>query len=87
MPISLKPDFYVPAPLEATYQMTSSEFFPAPMKKAPHANREGEAPSEPAEAIAAQQELRPPKKTSPSQGKRNGRRILRRRLEPLVDKQ
>ena len=33
MPIFLKPDFYVPAPLEATYQTTWDEFFPAPMKR------------------------------------------------------
>jgi hypothetical protein len=32
MPIFLKPDFYVPAPLEATYQETWDEFFPAPLK-------------------------------------------------------
>jgi hypothetical protein len=33
MPIFLKPDFYVPALLEATYQTTWDEFFPAPMKR------------------------------------------------------
>jgi hypothetical protein len=32
MPIFLKPDFYVPAPLEATYDTTWSHF-PAPMKR------------------------------------------------------
>ena len=33
MPIFLKPDFYVPAPLEQTYRTTWDEFFPAPMKR------------------------------------------------------
>ncbi len=33
MPIFLKPDFYVPAPLEATYRTTWEDFFPAPMKR------------------------------------------------------
>ena len=33
MPIFLKPDFYVPAPLEETYRTTWNEFFPAPMKR------------------------------------------------------
>jgi hypothetical protein len=33
MPIFLKPDFYVPAPLDVTYQTTWDEFFPAPMKR------------------------------------------------------
>jgi hypothetical protein len=33
MPIFLKPDCYVPAPLEATYQTTWDDFFPAPMKR------------------------------------------------------
>jgi hypothetical protein len=33
MPIFLKPDFYVPAPLEATYWATWDDFFPAPMKR------------------------------------------------------
>jgi hypothetical protein len=33
MPIFLKPDFYVPGPLEATYTTTWEDFFPAPMKK------------------------------------------------------
>jgi hypothetical protein len=32
MPLFLKPGFYVPAPLEATYQETWSRF-PAPMKR------------------------------------------------------
>ncbi len=32
MPLFLKPDFYVPAPLEATYQETWNDFFPAPLK-------------------------------------------------------
>jgi len=32
MPIFLKPDFYVPAPLEATYQSSWSRF-PAAMKR------------------------------------------------------
>ncbi len=32
MPLFLKPEFYVPAPLEATYQSTWSRF-PAPMKR------------------------------------------------------
>jgi Protein of unknown function (DUF4058) len=32
MPIFLKPDFYVPAPLEETYRTTWDDFFPAPMK-------------------------------------------------------
>ncbi len=32
MPIFLKPDFYVPAPLETTYETTWSHF-PAPMKR------------------------------------------------------
>jgi Protein of unknown function (DUF4058) len=33
MPIFLKPDFYVPAPLEETYRITWDDFFPAPMKR------------------------------------------------------
>jgi Protein of unknown function (DUF4058) len=33
MPIFLKPEFYVPAPLENTYRTTWDEFFPAPMKR------------------------------------------------------
>ena len=33
MPIFLKPDFYVPAPLDVTYQTTWHEFFPAAMKR------------------------------------------------------
>jgi Protein of unknown function (DUF4058) len=33
MPIFLKPEFYVPAPLENTYRTTWVEFFPAPMKR------------------------------------------------------
>ena len=33
MPIFLKPDFYVPAPLEETYWTTWNDFFPAPMKR------------------------------------------------------
>jgi hypothetical protein len=33
MPIFLKPDFYVPAPLEESYQTTWDDFFPAPMKR------------------------------------------------------
>jgi Protein of unknown function (DUF4058) len=33
MPIFLKPDFYVPAPLEETYRTTWVDFFPAPMKR------------------------------------------------------
>ena len=33
MPIFLKPEFYVPAPLEATYRTTWEEFFPTPMKR------------------------------------------------------
>jgi hypothetical protein len=32
MPLFLKPEFYVPAPLEATYQ-SSWSFFPAPLKR------------------------------------------------------
>jgi hypothetical protein len=32
MPIFLKPDVYVRAPLEATYQTTWDDFFPAPLK-------------------------------------------------------
>ena len=32
MPIFLKPDFYVPAPLEGSYRITWDDFFPAPMK-------------------------------------------------------
>jgi hypothetical protein len=32
MPLFLKPDFYVPAPLEASYELTWSDF-PAPMKR------------------------------------------------------
>jgi Protein of unknown function (DUF4058) len=41
MPIFLKPDFYVQAPLEGTYRTTWDDFFPAPMKRlleAPNAN-------------------------------------------------
>jgi hypothetical protein len=33
MPIFLKPDFYVPAPLEESYRTTWDDFFPAPMKR------------------------------------------------------
>jgi hypothetical protein len=33
MPIFLKPEFYVLAPLEQTYRITWDEFFPAPMKR------------------------------------------------------
>ena len=33
MPIFLKPDFYVLAPLDQTYRTTWEEFFPAPMKR------------------------------------------------------
>jgi hypothetical protein len=33
MPLFLKPDFYVPVPLEATYRTTWEDFFPAPMKR------------------------------------------------------
>ncbi len=43
MPIFLKPEFYVQAPLEATYRITWDDFFPAPMKKlleAPKPNSE-----------------------------------------------
>jgi hypothetical protein len=32
MPIFLKPDLYVPAPLESSYRTTWDEFFPAPLK-------------------------------------------------------
>jgi hypothetical protein len=41
MPILLKPDFYVPAPLEESYRATWDDFFPAPMKgllEAPNAD-------------------------------------------------
>ncbi len=40
MPIFLKPDFYVPAPLEETYRTTWHDFFPAPMKTLLEADRE-----------------------------------------------
>ena len=33
MPLFLKPEFYVPAPLEATYRETWDDFFPAPLKR------------------------------------------------------
>jgi Protein of unknown function (DUF4058) len=33
MPLFLKPEYYVPAPLEQTYWTTWDEFFPAPMKR------------------------------------------------------
>jgi hypothetical protein len=33
MPIFLKPEFYIPAPLEATYRTTWEDFFPTPMKR------------------------------------------------------
>jgi Protein of unknown function (DUF4058) len=33
MPLFLKPEFYVRAPLEETYRITWDDFFPAPMKK------------------------------------------------------
>jgi hypothetical protein len=33
MPIFLKPDFYVLAPLEESYRTTWDDFFPAPMKR------------------------------------------------------
>jgi len=32
MPLCLKPDFYVPAPLENTYRTTWDDFFPAALK-------------------------------------------------------
>ena len=32
MPLFLKPEFYVPAPLEDTYRITWDDFFPAPLK-------------------------------------------------------
>jgi len=32
MPLFLKPEFYVPAPLEETYRTTWNDFFPAPLK-------------------------------------------------------
>ena len=32
MPLFLKPEFYVPAPLEDTYRTTWNDFFPAPLK-------------------------------------------------------
>jgi hypothetical protein len=41
MPLFLKPEFYVPAPLEETYRITWDDFFPAPMKsllEAPNTN-------------------------------------------------
>jgi hypothetical protein len=41
MPIFLKPDFYVPAPLEESYRTTWDDFFPGPMKallEAPNAD-------------------------------------------------
>jgi Protein of unknown function (DUF4058) len=47
MPIFLKPDFYVPAPLEETYRITWDDFFPAPMKRlleAPDTNAPGSQP-------------------------------------------
>jgi hypothetical protein len=40
MPIFLKPDFYVPAPLEETYRTTWDDFFPAPIKRPLEADRE-----------------------------------------------
>ncbi len=40
MPIFLKPDFYVPAPLEETYRTTWDDFFPAPMKRLLEADHE-----------------------------------------------
>jgi hypothetical protein len=33
MPIFLRPDYYVPAPLEESYRITWDEFFPTPMKR------------------------------------------------------
>jgi hypothetical protein len=33
MPLFLKPEFYVEAPLQETYQVTWDDFFPAPMKR------------------------------------------------------
>ena len=48
MPIFLKPDFYVPAPLEETYRITWDDFFPAPMKRlleAPNTNPPGKPTS------------------------------------------
>jgi hypothetical protein len=33
MPIFLKPDFYMPAPLDDSYWITCDDFFPAPMKR------------------------------------------------------
>jgi len=32
MPLFLKPEFYVPAPLEETYRTTWDDFFPAALK-------------------------------------------------------
>ncbi len=44
MPIFLKPEFYVLAPLEETYRITWEDFFPAPMKRLlePSAGNPGE---------------------------------------------
>jgi hypothetical protein len=47
MPLFLKPEYYVPAPLEATYQETWDEFFPAPLKRlleTPPDNSQSEGP-------------------------------------------
>jgi hypothetical protein len=33
MPIFLKPEVYVPAPLEATYRTTWDDFFPTALKR------------------------------------------------------
>jgi Protein of unknown function (DUF4058) len=33
MPVFLRPDYYVPAPLEESYRITWDEFFPTPMKR------------------------------------------------------
>jgi hypothetical protein len=44
MPLFLKSEFYVPAPLEETYRITWDEFFPAPMKRlleSPNSNPPG----------------------------------------------
>jgi hypothetical protein len=46
MPIFLKPGYYVPAPLEASYRRTWDEFFPAPFKRL----LETPTPESPAEA-------------------------------------
>lgn len=43
MPLFLKPEFYVPAPLERTFRETWDDFFPAPLKRLLETPPEGQS--------------------------------------------